>query len=38
VWWGYLVDGSYDTLTNGALVSPSQSGRYCAEGCMALGY
>jgi hypothetical protein len=25
------------TLAKGALVYPSQGGRYCAEGCMALG-
>ena len=24
-------------LANGALVHPSQGGRYCAEGCVALG-
>jgi len=32
-WWGLL----WHTLANGALVYPGQDGRYCAEGCMALG-
>jgi len=27
----------WHTLANGALVYPSQGGRYRAEGCMALG-
>jgi hypothetical protein len=36
-WRGYHVEGYYDTLTNEALVYPSQGGRYRAEGCMALG-
>jgi hypothetical protein len=37
VWRGHPVQGYYDMLANGALVYPSQSGRYRAEGCMALG-
>jgi len=32
-WWGLL----WHMLANGALVYPSQGGRYRAEGCMARG-
>jgi len=32
-WWGLL----WHRLATGALVYPSQGGRYRAEGCMALG-
>jgi len=32
-WWGLLGH----MLATGALVYPSQGGRYCAKGCMALG-
>ena len=34
---GILYRGYYDMLANGALAYPSQGGRYCAEGCKALG-
>ena len=34
---GYPDEGYYDMLDSGALVYPSQQGRYHAEGCMALG-
>jgi hypothetical protein len=33
----YPDKGCYDTLANGALVSPSQGGTFRAEGCMTLG-
>jgi len=36
VWRGYPVEGYYDALANSALVYPSQSERYRAEGCMVL--
>jgi len=35
VWRGYPDEGYCDTLAYGALVYPSQGGRYHAEGCMA---
>ena len=37
MWRGYPVEGYYDTLANGALVYPSQGGRYGVEGCITLG-